>query len=239
MNRKSDVRPIAVVLAGGSGSRFGGSVPKQLALLGRESVLYYSIRAMDDVEAVEEIVVAVNPEWSAELTEVARNATRRTKLHIVSGGSERNDSVRNALSLIGDLAGHQDRKILVHDGVRPLASTSLICRVIDALDTADAVIPVIPSADPIVEVVEGRVVGFANRARYERGQSPQGFWYEQLAGAVERLGGEVNHFSTVFEALLAVDPGANVQVTPGESDNIKVTVPIDRAIAGQLMFGVS
>ncbi|WP_181420641.1 2-C-methyl-D-erythritol 4-phosphate cytidylyltransferase [Curtobacterium sp. MCPF17_046] len=224
---------IGVVLAGGVGTRFGAAQPKQLARLSGHTVLSYSLRAFDAHPETERIVIAANPEWGAEIEEVVSDAVRRKAWTIVAAGEHRNGSVLNAVASV-DLA---DARLLVHDGVRPLVDHSLIDRVVGALEHADAVIPVIDSIDPIVKTRGNKVVKFTRRSTHLRGQSPQGFWLKTLREAFARSSAEEQQtFGTVFELLQNADPSARITTVDGDMNNIKITVPVDHIIAGQLLL---
>ena len=223
---------IAIVVAGGVGSRFGGPIPKQLMNLGGHPVLHHALRKFEAADSVGRIVVAANVDWSEEIGEICDSALRRTPFEMVAAGAERNISIRNALVPLKEV---EQARILVHDGVRPLVTTELIARVAASLSQHRSVIPVIPSSDPLVVVSGDRVRGFEQRDTVMRGQSPQGFQLSDLRLCLE---GQVDAgmFSTVFEALRAMDPGAEIVCVEGDPNNLKVTTPIDRVIAGRLLL---
>ncbi len=233
MNIDEQAPVIGVVLAGGVGTRFGASQPKQLARLSGHTVLSYSLRSFDAHLGTERIVIAANPEWGSEIEEVVNDSVRRKPWSLVAAGEHRNASVLNAISSIKS----DDARVLVHDGVRPLVDHSLIDRVVEALAQADAVIPVIDSIDPIVKTRGDRVVKFTRRSTHLRGQSPQGFWLNKLRGAYAHSSAEEQQdLATVFELLQKADPSTRIKTVVGDMNNIKITVPVDHMIAGQLLL---
>lgn len=233
MNSGQQAPVIGVVLAGGAGTRFGAAQPKQLARLSGHTVLSYSLRAFDAHPETERIVIAANPEWYAEIEEVVSDAVRRKPWKIVDAGEHRNGSVLSAITSVET----DDARVLVHDGVRPLVDHSLINRVVEALEHADAVIPVIDSIDPIVKTRGNKVVKFTRRSTHLRGQSPQGFWLRTLREAFAWSSAEEQQrFATVFELLQNADPSARIMTVDGDMNNIKITVPVDHMIAGQLLL---
>lgn len=125
--------------------------------------------------------------------------------------------------------------ILVHDGVRPFASEDVIIRVAKALDQFNAVIPVIPSADPLVRIEGQAVRSFEHRSTVMRGQSPQGFILGDLR-MVFKANRPIDTFDTLFELLLSIRPNFVIGHVEGDMNNIKITTPIDRAIAGQIIM---
>jgi 2-C-methyl-D-erythritol 4-phosphate cytidylyltransferase len=229
----SDSPAIALVLAGGVGSRFARDKPKQLALLAGHPVLFHTLRRFDTTSDVREIVVAVNPDWKDEISEVASDAVRRKPLHLVDGGESRNSSIAAGLAAVSE----PEARILVHDGVRPLVSHELIERVASALLGAEMVVPVIDSIDPLLEIEGERAVTFLSRDTHRRGQSPQGFWASTLRDVLrEASHGPEKQFATLFELVLHFRPGMDIATVPGDLNNLKITVPVDHMIAGRLLL---
>lgn len=223
----------AIVVAGGQGSRFGSDIPKQLVSLAGYPILHHTLRRFEQAALISKVVVVANPDWYGEIVDTANYALRRTPHHIVHGGDSRNESVAHAVDALSDAA--DDTPILIHDGVRPFASEELILRVLKALHHFRAVIPVIPSADPLVRVDGNSVESFERRSEVMRGQSPQGFVLGDLRRVFED-GRSFGHFDTLFELLLNDNPGFEIGHVEGEMNNIKITTPIDRMIAGQIIM---
>lgn len=224
---------IAVLLAGGLGARFEGSQPKQLHTLSGLPILFYSFRAFDLAPEIDEIVVVANPGWVDDIREIAETTLRKTPWRMVEGGETRNLSVRNALDTIDDEAAI----VLFHDGVRPLVSLDLIARSVTALgDGVDAVLPVIPAADLVVEVAGDRVGRFLDRARLRRGQTPQVFRGAVLKQAFREVGDDaLAAMTSIYEVLQSRRSDAMIVTIEGDDRNIKVTFPIDRSIAQHLL----
>ena len=156
------MRNIAVILAGGTGSRMGSSVPKQFMLLGDRSgakhpqklagrtVIEYSIDVFDNHPAVDEVAVVVHPDWRQELQAIVER-NRWTKLtKIIDGGSERYMSSLNAIMAYIDES--DDTNLLLHDAARPFVSVEIIDRVVAALQCHEAVGVAVPSTDTVWEV---------------------------------------------------------------------------------------
>lgn len=228
---------VAVVLAGGSGSRFGADIPKQLVDLAGQPILYHALRAFDDAGLADLVVIPANPAWYPEIAKIASQALRHVQYTVVDGGVARNASVANSLAVIP----FEEAKVLVHDGVRPLVSAELILRVSNGLDSAACVIPTIPSIDPVVRVDDrdGRVTKFLARSSTLRGQSPQGFWLGNLRRIFETEAIVADSRDTIFELILDYDPATNIRHVQGDLNNVKVTMPVDRAIATAILNQVS
>lgn len=213
-----------IVVAAGRGERFGGD--KQAADLGGRPVVAHSVatamRASDGVV----VVVAAERLDEAEvlLAEAEAEAEADGVLAVVDGGATRSDSVRSGLAAVPDDA----EVILVHDGARPLASDALFARVVAAVKAgADAVVPGVPVADSL-RAIDGSVV---DRDGVIAVQTPQGFSAHRLRSA-HAAGGDASDDATLVEAA-----GGTVVVVDGEVANLKITRPVDLALAATLKVG--
>ncbi len=214
----------AIIVAAGEGKRFGSS--KQFALLRGKPILDWSIEKLAAHPEVDEIVVVLPDENRKE--EFFR---RWKKLGAVtSGGPRRQDSVRRGFEQVD---ARKTELVLIHDGVRPLLSRDIITRVIAAARRSGAAIPAVPVEDTIKEVSQGEVVRTLDRQRLYRIQTPQGFSYSILEGALRRAK-EEGYYGT-DEAGLVERLGHKVVVVEGDPCNIKVTTPADLKIAEALL----
>lgn len=192
----------AIVVAAGSGDRFGG--PKQYEALGGERVLDRSMRAAREV--CDGIVLVVHPERQADPEPAVEL--------VVAGGSTRSQSVRAGLAVVPTDA----EVVLVHDAARPLATPALWQRVRDAVGAgADAVVPAVPVVDTLRQVGGGTV----DRSQFVAVQTPQGFAADVLRRA-HADGGEATDDASLVEAI-----GGKVRVVDGETANTKITTPHD------------
>ncbi len=201
-----------VVVAGGSGRRYGGA--KQFELLAGRRVIDHSVAA---AASVCDGVVAVLP---ADALAGADGAVPGAAA-VVAGGDTRAGSVRAGLATVPDDA----EVVLVHDAARPLATAELFARVVAAVRAgAPAVVPVVPVADTIREVVDGasRVV---DRDRLRAVQTPQGFDAATLRAA-HAADGDATDDAGLVEAA-----GGMVALVEGEAANRKITDPDDRLVA--------
>lgn len=233
VSQLSNLRCVAVIVAGGQGSRFGSDIPKQLVSLAGYPILHHTLRRFEQTSAVGHVVVVANQDWNTEIAEIANYTLRETPHQVVDGGVTRNESVGRAVQILDGLP--DSTAILIHDGVRPFASEDTILRVLKALEEFDAVIPVIPSVDPLVRIQGRGVTNFEERSEVMRGQSPQGFLLRDLRHGFTSSE-HADNFDTIFELLVAADPDLRIGYVDGDLNNIKITSPIDRTIAGQIMM---
>jgi 2-C-methyl-D-erythritol 4-phosphate cytidylyltransferase len=202
-----------VVVAGGSGSRFGGEVPKQYLKLGGGRVLDLALAA---ARAASDGVVLVVGESYRDDPEPLADA-------VVVGGGTRSASVRAGLAAVPD--DGTVAVVLVHDGARPLASPALFERVVAAVRAgADGAVPGVAVADTVKRVADGVVVETPARSALVAVQTPQGFRPRVLRAAYA-AGREGTDDAAVVEAA-----GGRVVVVAGEAANRKVTTPHDLAV---------
>lgn len=208
-------------MAGGSGSRMGGTLPKQFSLVGGEPVLARTINNFHKALPTSRIVVVL----PAEYIEFWKNFSARfsvAKHSIVEGGKERFHSVKNgieALSCELDL-------IAVQDGVRPFASKEMILRVVECASKSGSAIPVVRAIDSY-RAVEGYESKIVDRTPLRIVQTPQIFAAPILRAAYD------TDFRTDFtdDASVVEFSGEKVTLCEGEYTNIKITTPSDLVIA--------
>jgi len=235
------MRTVAVVLAAGAGHRFGPGVPKQLRLLGGQTLLERCVAAFGQAAGVSEVLVVA----AAELTEQVR-----AELHglprlvaVIEGGQARTDSTQQAIAWLtarnGARGQAEDCKVLFHDAARPLVDQATIAACISALDSWDAVGVVVPTADTIVELADGAFRRVLPRDSLARCQTPQGFRLTVIRRAYELAAADPD-----FAARPATDdcgvvlrylPDVPVRAVAGTDRNLKVTYPDDLAVAQALL----
>ena len=210
-----------VIVAGGSGRRMGGALPKQFMMLGNLPILGHTINRMRQALPASQIVVVL-PEDHIELW---RNLSARfdiAKHEITAGGAERFYSVKNGINALSP----EIKTIAIHDGVRPLASKKLIIKLILESEKNGAVIPAVAPADSY-RIVDENGSHIIDRSQLRMIQTPQVFSAEVLRAAYEQP------FSATFtdDASVAEAAGHKITLIEGERQNIKITTPSDITIA--------
>ncbi len=222
---------VAVVLAGGVGTRLGLDVPKQMVKIAGRTILEHTIEAVHDCDEVDEVILMMTPGWSERAATLL--GTRYPKLtRILEGGATRNDTTNRVL----DALGPDECKVLLHDAVRPLLDERIVRDCIAALDRFDAVDVVIPSSDTIVEVDDdGVITEIPERSRLRRGQTPQAFKLSVLRDAYRRASTDPG-FATSDDCgvVLRYRPDVAIATVEGAEHNLKVTHPVDLFIADKL-----
>jgi 2-C-methyl-D-erythritol 4-phosphate cytidylyltransferase len=199
----------AIVVAAGSGSRFGAA--KQYEPVGGRRVLDWSVAAA--AASCDGVVLVVPP---------ARAGDEEPCAVVVAGGATRSESVRAGLAAVPEDAS----VVVVHDGARPLASRKLFDAVLAAVAAgADAALPAVPVADTIRHRVRGRV----DRDELLAVQTPQAFRAEALRRA------HAGEPEATDDASLVEDAGGTVVVVDGERENLKITTQEDLVVAAALL----
>jgi 2-C-methyl-D-erythritol 4-phosphate cytidylyltransferase len=226
---------IAVILAGGHGSRFGGETPKQFIPLAGRPILSYSFRTFAEHPDIDSLIVTYPRGYLDETSAILNTESSKKPVLLIEGGISRAGSTRAALDAV---TGKND-KILFHDAVRPFVTQEIISNTIAALNSHDAVDVVIDTADTIVQVqkLSSVIEHIPARKLLRRGQTPQGFWTNQLCDAYRQLSdAELNLFTDDCGVLLRARPQARIATILGSDTNIKITRPVDLFLAEQLLY---
>jgi len=141
-------RTVAIVLAGGSGTRVGLDIPKQLLKIAGRTILEHTIQVLNRAIEIDEIVIMMNPGYIDVVKTMMADGGYHKVTAVLPGGGTRNDTTRLALDTLGDA----DCSVLLHDAVRPLVSERIIRECVNALRDFEAVDVAIPSADTIIQV---------------------------------------------------------------------------------------
>ncbi len=231
------MRTVAVVLAGGSGRRFGSASPKQLQLLGGQSLIEHCVRAFDQAPGVDDVLVVAAADIRQQLSD-GLAASYPKLADVIHGGATRTDSTRQAIRWLTTRLA-DDSKVLIHDAARPRVDQRTIADCITALNRYDAVGVVVPTPDTIVEVADGVIQRVLPRDSLARCQTPQGFRLSIIAGAY-RLADADPDFGSVpatddCGVVLRYLPAVPVGTVLGSERNIKITYTDDLAIAQALL----
>ena len=212
---------VAVIVAGGSGLRAGGGLPKQYQLVGGKPVIRWTLEAFLNhpmISKVQTVIGNGHEGLFASATEGLHHL-----LAPVIGGGSRQDSCREGLEACETMG---PGKVLIHDAARPFLSSDLISNVINELDHAVAVIPGLPVADTMKYAPSGLIERTVDRASLWFVQTPQGFQYAKILGAHRRA---LADGQTTFtdDAAVAEYAGMRVQIVAGEQKNRKLTTSHD------------
>ena len=215
----------AIILAGGTGERFGKEGGKHLVEIGGKPILTWSVEAFDAVGDIGLIVIVCPAERQGEyLSKAVDPFSFATPIVVAAAGSTRQESAFSGLELVPE----EFEYVVMHDGARPLISADLIAHTIATLKgniDADGAVVAHPAIDTLKVVENGVIVGTPDRSVFWNAQTPQVF----RAGIYRRA-----HASALSDGFVGTDDsslierlGGRVLVVEGKRDNIKLTVPED------------
>lgn len=215
----------AIILAGGTGERFGKEGGKQLVEIGGKPILTWSVEAFDAVGDIGLIVIVCPAERQGEyLSKAVDPFSFATPIVVAAAGSTRQESAFSGLELVPE----EFEYVVMHDGARPLISADLIAHTIATLKgniDADGAVVAHPAIDTLKVVENGVIVGTPDRSVFWNAQTPQVF-----RAAIYRRA----HASALSDGFVGTDDsslierlGGRVLVVEGKRDNIKLTVPED------------
>ncbi|MGR0185983.1 bifunctional 2-C-methyl-D-erythritol 4-phosphate cytidylyltransferase/2-C-methyl-D-erythritol 2,4-cyclodiphosphate synthase [Azospirillum aestuarii] len=212
---------IALIVAAGTGQRFGAERPKQYLDLAGQPVLRRTIDAFRRHPKVSAVRVVINPAFR-DLYDAAVAGLDLPEP--VAGGASRQDSVRNGLAALAESAPDL---VLIHDAARPLIDADTIDAVIAALGTHPAALAAVPVADTLKRgnggPDGGLVAGTVDRSGLWRAQTPQGFRFPEILAAHRDAAG----LKLTDDAAVAERAGLPVALVPAREENFKVTTPDD------------
>ena len=242
----------AAVLAGGIGSRMGADKPKQFLEFGGKPVIVHTIERFIECDAIDRVIVMTPADWcdytrnlltqyfgelsSGKAEETPDSAGKASgeyvRITVAAGGSTRNETLMNAISVIEADGNLDDGTIIVtHDAVRPFVTERMIKENIAAARETGACETAFPATDTIIETDDGRLVASVpDRSRLWMVQTPQTFRAKKLRELYMSLTEEEKEVLT-DAARIYVMKGEAVGIVRGESWNIKITYPQDIQVA--------
>lgn len=225
---------IAVVLAGGVGSRLGLSTPKQFFKVAGKMVIEHTVDAFQRNPHIDEIAIVCNPAFVGDMENILlRNPHWFKVRRILKGGKERYDSSLSAIRSYEGLGA--DVNLIFHDAVRPLVSQRIIDDVCEALKTCEAVDVTLPAVDTIIEHKDGCISAIPDRNLLQRGQTPQAFRLGVISEAYKRALLDPN-FRVTDDCGVVVKymPEVPVHLVRGEESNMKLTYKEDTYLLDKL-----
>ncbi|MDQ3711914.1 MAG: 2-C-methyl-D-erythritol 4-phosphate cytidylyltransferase, partial [Acidobacteriota bacterium] len=214
-----------IVVAAGSGTRFGAEKPKQfLEILGKPLIIH-TLERFESCPSIDEIVLVLPAVEIENFQKTVEKYNLKKLVKTVAGGKSRAESVFNGLNSIDS---QQTKIVAVHDGARPLVSSEEITRTIEKARETGAACLVAEVTDTIKEVRDGKIVGTIDRKLLRRALTPQTFRYEILKRAFETA--DLSEAIT-DECFLVEKLGYEISIVEGSAQNIKITTQKDFALA--------
>lgn len=220
------MRVAVIIVAGGSGVRFGAEIPKALVELGGKPLVRWSVEAFCGIDDVESIVVLAPEDFEVRFEAVLSDLSK--KVIIGTGGETRTDSVRNGIALVPDGCD----TVAIHDAARPLVKTEDIRAVLEAANEHGAATIATPVSDTLKIVEDETIIETVDRSKYWAIQTPQVFRFDMYKRALERA-----KISPTDDCGIVEDYGYPVKVIAGSRLNIKITYPEDLFVAEAILKG--
>jgi 2-C-methyl-D-erythritol 4-phosphate cytidylyltransferase len=217
---------IALIIAGGVGNRMGQDIPKQFLNVNDKPVIVYTLERFQQTDAVDYIAVVCLEGWEVMLQAYANQFGISKLKHIIKGGVNGQDSIRNGLE---ELSRHYSRDdiVLVHDAIRPMVSSEIITGCIEKTRECGSAITMIPCQEAMLETTDGDSSSKSYpRDGLKRTQTPQGFYLGDLTDAHKKAL-EKGITNSVASCTLMIELGKTVHFCKGSEKNIKLTTPED------------
>lgn len=222
---------IALVLAGGTGSRLGADIPKQYIEVGDRMIIDYCLETLDVSEYIDKVWIVADSMWQ----EYIRKPRKFTGFALP--GKNRQLSIYNGLKAIEkSMQDIEDINVLIHDAARPLLSRELIAGCVRAVSEHDGVLPVLPMKDTVYFSEDGKIIsGLLDRGKIFAGQAPECFNFKKYLAANEAL---------LPDAIMAINgstepavmAGMDVVMIPGDEKNFKITTKEDLERFKEIVF---
>lgn len=220
------MKKIAVILAGGSGTRLNSGLPKQFIKVAGKMIIEHTIQCFQDHKEIDEIAIVCNPIFKYKIEDlVARNEFHKVS-KVLNGGSERYESSLSAINAFK--LEYTDCHLIFHDAVRPLVTQRIISDTISALKDYDVIDVAVPATDTIIKVANNKIDSIPNRSELMRGQTPQAFRLSVLDKAYKLALADEN-FQTTDDCGVVIKycPKIPVYIVRGEESNMKLTYQED------------
>ena len=224
----------ALIVAGGSSSRFGGELPKQYCEVSGRPLLAWTLSRFETADTINHIVVVVAEEFLTLVSDEIVDRYRISKVtKIVSGGASRQESVRLGLQSISELC----EVVAIHDAARSMIQSNDIDILIrqHISSKSEATILASPVTDTIKEVSKDKIVRTVDRARLVCAETPQVFAFKTICALHENAEEQDNETLSTDDAYLAEAAGITVKVVRSVANNIKVTTADDLKIVESML----
>ncbi len=233
--RKSEMKKIALILAGGRGTRMHSStVPKQFLEIDGRPIVIHTLEVFSNQPRVDAIIVACLEGWIPFLQENILRFGISKVAAIVPGGNTGQDSIYHALCAAKEYVGHEDAIVLVHDAVRPLITSQTINDNIDMARKYGNCVTCGPVLETLVVRQNDGTMNFPNRSDAMVARAPQCFLLGELSCAHERALADGRHDFPDSCTLMGYY-GSEIKTLMDSGENIKITTPTDLQVAKYIL----
>lgn len=229
------MKNIAIVLSGGTGTRMGVDLPKQYSELAGKPVIIHTLEQIEHCNAIDGAVVTASSIWEEQIFQWKEKFSLTKLLAVAPAGENRQMSIRNGLVTAEQFMDSNELSgVIIQDAVRPLTSVELLTRLVEELEEASAVMPVLPITDTTYTSHDGRwVSGLLDRSTLFAGQAPEAFRYWPYLELYRDTPEEILSAMS-GSCQLPYSQGWKVKMIPGEQENIKITYAEDIKVCERL-----
>ncbi len=227
---------IAIILAGGSGSRLGLDIPKQFVKINGEEIIIRTIKKFEINENIHNILIIMNTAWITYTKKLISRKGFRKIIDIIPGGKTRQESSYKALSNLVSKVKPDDI-IIIHDAVRPFISNDIITRTISETQKHHACCVAVKSIDTVVKAANNVIWEIPNRNTIYNEQTPQGFRFSLIWKAIQ-VAKEKDFFNVTDDVSFVHNIGEPVYLLEGDYNNIKITTKIDLYLAEKISYEI-
>ena len=226
---------IALIIAGGIGSRMGQEIPKQFLTVDEKPVIIYTLEAFQNHKLIDSIAVVCIKGWETVLDSYAKQFNISKLKYVIPGGDCGQASIRNG---VYELEKHfaKDDIVLIHDAIRPLVSEQIITDCIETTKKYGNAITSIPCAEAMLETENGETSNkVISRDLLKRTQTPQGFILNEIC-KLHKDALEKGITNSIASCTLMIELGKEVHFTKGSEKNLKLTTLDDIDIFKALLI---
>lgn len=218
-----------IIVAAGSGSRLGATIPKAFVELNNKAMLSYSLELFESCDYVNNVIVVVPRDYIEKTKELIKTDGLVKVSAIVPGGKERNDSVANGFEHLHPGADY----VLIHDAARPLLTQKVVNSVIEALQSYKASFPAVPAVDTIKVVNKDNmeVLQTLDRSKLFCVQTPQAFSVDMIPILLKKA----SETGLAYDEAMLLEGVCPIKVVDGDYENFKITGKSDLAYAEFLL----
>ena len=222
-----------ILVAGGSGTRMGGDLPKQYIELNGCEIIEHTMRAFCNSHVVGKIIIVCAKDYTLHIQTLAQKLETDIPFVITEGGTTRQDSVQNGLKLASDC-----EFVMIHDAVRCCITPYEISKLADTLWQGKSCALGVRVKDTIKRAAsDNQIIETVNRDGLWHIQTPQAFVTSEVVSAHEIA--RKSGFVATDDCAVAENAGMSVTIVEGNDTNIKVTTPVDLLIASEILKGRS
>lgn len=228
------MKTVAIILAGGVGSRFGANIPKQFLMLNDKPVIVHTLERFEKNERTDEILIVCIEDWITEMQRIVDKYGIKKAKWIIPGGNCGHDSTRNALFFLQDKITKDDI-VIIHDAARPILPQLAINKMLDVTIQDGNASLAIPCHETIILTDDGLSgTSELDRSKVMRVQTPQAYRFAMILDSYEKAEAENKH-DFIYADLVAIHYGHRIYFSKGFTNNIKITRKEDLPLCSALL----